>query len=184
MAREPEKTDPKNNDRPSKEPTTQNCCCGSSENYILKKEDRCCQFDIVMTRMRVLENKDGKAELMICGYANDQQAVFPGLGLWVVHHKKWGWRNIQKRIASFCVPEDGQMVVRLNADAIEAGTALEGNFEIGSSEDPKNLTLTCGSSEVQTLIVDVKGVKNTNAGNIKAKIEIEFMSVQTSRCCC
>jgi len=135
------------------------CCCDGAKpeyHYIEPKQEYCC-YEISMKRMRVLENKggDGKAELMIAGYANEHSAVFPGLGCWFVAHEKWGWVNINKPVGGFKIKKGSSLTVQLNADIIEAGAALEGNFEIGSDQEATHyMTIGCETG-ISTEVIKV-----------------------------
>jgi len=140
------------------------------------------RFEVYMSRLRVLENREaaGKAELMITGYANGQCAVFPGNGLWVQLHKKWGWRIINKRIANVTFEKGATRVVSVMADAIEADTFAAGSWEMGSG-CCGFLTLKSGQQVgAEYVNVDLHRVKDINAGTVSAKIEIEFMAFEVT----
>jgi len=117
---------------------------------------------------------------MITGYANGQCAVFPGNGLWVQLHKKWGWRIINKRIANVTFEKGTTRVVSVMADAIEADTFAAGSWEMGSG-CCGFLTLKSGQQVgAEYVNVDLRRVKDINAGTVSAKIEIEFMAFEVT----
>ena len=165
-------------------------CCGNEKvqyHYLETKNEYCC-YEISMKRMRVIFNKErgeAKAELMIAGYANEFSAVFPSLGCWFQVHEKWGWVNINKPIGTFRVKRGSTRVVQLNADVIEAGTILEGNFEIGSDQQPHFMIIGCGTGISQEIIeVKAHKVKNIVANQIRCDIEIEFVAYEKDCCGC
>lgn len=147
---------------------------------------KCCYFDIYMSRVRATQNNDGYSECMLTGYANGYSAPFPGMGSWFIIHKKWGWRNINKFIVRVCM-EQGKNTgsVSVTADAIEVDRMLGGNWECGSSEVSKILTLQCGQvSEPQIITVQCKKVKNISAGNVTSIFDVEFIAYPVNNCCC
>lgn len=161
-------------------------CCEhhGPRNYVFSRKEEFCCFEVYMMRCKVIESHDGKAEIMLTGYANDQQATFPGMGLWFQHHKKWGWRTIHKRIGRFNVKKGSKLNVNLILDAIEAGETLEGNWEMGSSESDDSFSLECSMPvQRQTLTVDCKKVKNALAGNVAATFQVQFAAIEISCCC-
>jgi hypothetical protein len=172
------------------------CCCGHDHHdechknevkcgYSVQKNIETCTFDIYMTRVRTFENKDGKAELMITGYANGQSGVFPGMGSWFVTSESWVWTNINKRIASITIEKGTKRIVRVDADAIECrGGIGEGTWELGSgSGEPtapeKSLTLESGMP-TSPAWVEVHIHKPTVAGGITCKVAIEFEAFQVT----
>lgn len=162
-----------------------NVYCGEQEEekkdcYCCHKMVETCTFDIYMTRVRVVDNKwlDGKAELMITGYANGQSAVFPGMGTWIVLHKKWGWRNIRKRITSITLEKGTSRVIYISADAIEVDGWLGAKWEIGSG-DAKFLNVQCGQQTgVNYILVDI--MRAFGGAGVTCTIEIEFAAFQVT----
>lgn len=147
---------------------------------------KCCYFDIYMSRVRATSNNDGYSECMLTGYANGYTATFPGMGSWFIIHKRWGWRNINKFIVRVCMEQGKtQGTVSVTADAIEVDRWLGGNWECGSSEVSKILTLQCGQvSEPQIIKVECKKVKNAQAGVVTSVFEVEFIAYPVNNCCC
>ncbi len=146
--------------------------------FILQKKQETCTFEIYMTRCRLRETNwaDQKAELMITGYANGRSAVIPGNGLWLVLHKKWEWRTINKLITRIEVKKDTQRSVTVFADVIECENWLGGKWEMGSG-GPSFLNLQCGQqSGAVYVVVECK----KPGGDITAKVEIEFMAFQVT----
>ncbi len=169
---------------------TLSVCCNKNEtqfHYIEPKNEYCC-YEISMKRLRVIFNKEkpeAKAELIIAGYANEYSAIFPSLGCWFQVHQKWGWVNINKPIGEFRVKKGSTRVVQLNADIIEAGTMLEGNFEIGSDQKPHFMEIGCGTGISQEILkVEAHKVKNIVASDIRCSIEIEFVAYEKDCCNC
>lgn len=168
--------------------TIVNCCDDRPPKHpnVLAKKDCCC-FEVFMTRCKIVKQDffDGKAEFMLTGYANDQQATFPGMALWLVHHKKWNWRTIHKRVGRFCVERGATLPVYLMLDAIEADASAGGNWEMGSSQPTSPiLSLQCGTgTPVANLTVGTQRVKNFAAG-VTCIIEVEFAAFEVSCCCC
>jgi len=139
-----------------------------------------CTFDVYMTRVRVTFNNwaDGKAELMITGYANGQSALIPGMGSWIVLSQNWGWRNFNKRITSITLEKGTSRAVAISADAIEVDGWLGGRWEIGSGP-VKFLDLQCGQQTgANTIEVEIR--KATKPAPLTCKIEIEFMAFQVT----
>lgn len=169
------------------------CCCGHHDhhhddhnhcNYNLQKNIETCTFDIYMTRVRCFENKDGKAELMVAGYANGQSGVFPGLGSWFVTSESWVWTNINKKITSITIEKGTKRQVRVDADAIECDGFLGGNWELGSgsgapNDDEKFLVLEAGMP-TSPAWVEVHIHKPTVGGGIRCKVAIEFEAFQVT----
>lgn len=149
-------------------------CCG---------ELPCCYFDVYMTRVRVTENKDAFAELMLTGYANTFAAPFPSMGCWFQIHKKWGWRSINKLVGRFCVKQGQTMQVLLSADAIEAGRLGEGNWDFGTAQEVKYLTLECGKTTANYVHVETQRPKNLDS-SVTCKLDIEFVAFPVNGCCC
>ncbi len=168
--------------------TVVNCCDEKNppKHLIFHEKEECCCFEVFMTRLRVDKQAalDGKAEIMLTGYANEQQATFPGMGLWVQLHKNWDWRTIHKRVARFCVKKGEKLPVYLMLDAIEAGGAFEGNWEMGSSQSPASITLECGQLiGAMTLTAELKRVKNLLSSAVNSRFMVEFKAFQVNCCC-
>jgi hypothetical protein len=170
--------------------TIVNCCDEHPPKHLIVQEKKhCCCFEVFMTRCRVVKQTlfDGKAELMLTGYANEQQATFPGMGLWFVHHKKWGWRNIHKRVGRYCFEKGQKLPVYLLLDAIEVDVSAAGAWEIGSNENQPSTTISleCGvGTTTATLSVNTHRVKNALAATTTCTIEVEFAAFEVSCCCC
>jgi hypothetical protein len=170
--------------------TIVNCCSEHSPKHLMVHERKnCCCFEVFMTRCRITKQAqfDGKAEIMLTGYANEQQATFPGMGLWFVHHIKWGWRTIHKKIGRYTVEEGKKLPVYLLLDAIEVDVSAAGSWEMGSNENQPSTTinLQCGVGTITAVLsVDTKGVKNVNAGHTTCTIEVEFAAFEVACCCC
>lgn len=171
--------------------TVVNCCDEHAPKNLVCQEKRhhCC-FEVFMTRCRVTKqaNFDGKAELMLTGYANEQQVTFPGMGLWFVHHRKWGWRTIHKKIGRYHIEEGKKLPVYLMLDAIEVDVSAAGSWEMGSNDinntPSKTITLECGIGTTSaTLAVDTHKVKNLLAGQTTCTIEVEFAAFEVACCC-
>ncbi len=162
-----------------------NVCCSEQVpeyHYIEPKHEYCC-YEIAMKRMRVTKTTllDGKLELMISGYANQHEAVFPGLGSWFVVSKKWGWVNINKPVGEFKIKKGSPLIVQLGADAIENDIWLGGSAEIGSNEMNQYMKIGCGTGVSNKIIqIDLHAVKN---GKVRHKIEIEFAAYEKTCCC-
>lgn len=164
--------------------TIVNCCDDHAPKHLIVHEEKDCCFEVYMSRCKVIANNDGKAEIMLTGYANDQQATFPGMGLWFQHHRNWDWRTLHKKVGRFHVEKGQQLPVYLMLDAIEADESAAGNWEMGSSQNPQTIYLRCGVGTTRTsLVVDTKKVKNWSPG-VTSTIEVEFAAFEVSCCCC
>lgn len=168
------------------------CCCGHHDhhhedqvrcNYSLQKNIETCTFDIYMTRVRVYENKDGDAELIVAGYANGQCSVFPGLGSWFTTAISWVWTNINRKITSITIEKGTKRLVRVDADAIEVDGFLGGNWEFGSGSgaptDPEKYLMLEAGKPTSPTWVEVHIHRPSN-GEITCKLVIEFEAFQVT----
>ena len=159
-------------------PIVVQCCCGGSVSAPKpepsEQQPCCCCFEVNLSRLRVLANKDGKAELMVAAYANEFTTVHPSLGSWIVVSKHWGWVSIGKRIGLFSIPQGGSLPVSLRADAIEVDGAGGGSWELGSSEESREFTLKCNIDRSLRERVQVATHRDKLGGGETARIEIEF----------
>ncbi|KAA3622061.1 MAG: hypothetical protein DWQ02_26705 [Bacteroidetes bacterium] len=174
-----------------------NVCCGESKDQRepekelvfarpLNEKEYCC-YEIYMTRCRVKFNNEGVAdnfaELILCGYANGITAVFPGLGQYVKVGDKFGWVNMNKKIATFKVEKGESFPVYLSADAIEydkGGGA--GGADIGSNDFSKQINLECGNPFPPSAIIGVLCHRTGIQGGSTALVEIEFRAFPTNCC--
>ena len=190
--------DPKNPDAKSGCCMVNVCCCDKSEPSEPEKElvfarpliekEYCC-FEIYMTRCKILDNKEGPqdrfAELMIAGYANEKEAVFPGLGQYVKVGEKFGWVNCNKKIGTFKVEKGDTFPIYLRADVLEYDKeGAAGGADIGSNDDVKTITLNCGNIAVPKAKVEVECYRTGIQGGVTARVEIEFAAFRVVGTCC
>ena len=149
-----------------------------------------CTFDIYMSRVRVIDNNDGYAELQVYPTVNGHVAAWPGPTTWAVLHEKHGWRITNCYVTSITTKRSEIAFAHIGGGAIEVDRMLAGNWEEGDCQTPKVMQLQCGQ-DVAPVEIDIAchKVKETLAGNTTARLLLEFrayrhmqINLQTHAC--
>lgn len=134
-----------------------------------------CTFDIYMSRLRVLNNNDGYAELQVYPTVNGHVAAWPGPTTWAVVHEKHGWRITNQYVTSITIKAGGLGYAHISGGAIEVERSGAGNWEEGDSQNVQVMRLQCGQDPAPMYVdIDCHKVKELLAGNTTAKVQLEF----------
>jgi hypothetical protein len=134
-----------------------------------------CTFDIYMSRLRVLDNNDGYAELQVYPTVNGHVAAWPGPTTWAVVHEKHGWRITNQYVTSITIKSGGAGFAHIGGGAIEVDRMLGGNWEEGDGQNIQVMRLQCGQDVAPVYVdIDCHRVKEAIAGQTTAKIQLEF----------
>lgn len=134
-----------------------------------------CTFDIYMSRVIILDNKDGYAELQIYPTVNGHVGAWPGPTTWAVLHERHGWRITNYYVTSITVKTGETGYVHVSGGAIEVDRMLGGNWEEGDSQDVKVMELRCGQDVAPVEInIHCHRVKEILAGQTTAELKLEF----------
>ncbi len=200
QSKNPDHNSPSNEQKPHKKDCCMvNVCCGTTpepcepeKELVFARplvEKQCCTFEIYMTRCRVRWNDEGPqdrfAELMIAGYANEKEAVFPGLGQYVKVGETHSWVNMNKKIGSFKVEVGDQFPIYLRADVLEFEKgAAAGGADIGSNDFTQPMILLCGSNSIPKASISVLCHRTGIQQGSTALVDIEFAAFRIADSCC
>jgi hypothetical protein len=155
------------------------CCCGCAQPIICCPEpEKAAQFDVSISRVRIAKNsaKDGKAEIMLTGYASGVSAVVPGMGSYITLFNNWGWRVMNKYVTSVSVKGDQTVTVPLMAEVLQS---ITGGMRMGASQEPKSLQLTAGkATEPQVLTIECFDGRSNGSRENFIVLEVEFIAFQ------
>lgn len=176
----PEPT-PEPSPEPSPAPTHQDCCCGGSAapTILCAAPEKKDQFDVFISRVRITKNsaRDGKAEIMLTGYANGTSALVPGMGSYLTLFTNWGWRVLNKFVTTVETASNTINYVPIMAEAIQTMTS---GMQMGASQEIKYLKLSAGTQmSTQILTVECFDARNNNNSSDRVLVlEIEFVAFQ------
>lgn len=136
---------------------------------------RTCTFDVFMSRVRVVDNKDGYAELQIYPTVNGHVATWPAPTTWGAVHQEHGWRITNLYVTSITVEKGEIGIAQIGGGAIEIDRMGGGNWEEGDCQDIKVMQLQCGQ-DVNPVYIDITchRVKEALAGETTCQLQLEF----------
>lgn len=137
-------------------------------------------YAFYMSRVRLVRTtrRDGRADVMLTGYANGQSALLPGMGSYIALHTAWGWRNVNTLITEVGLPRDATAKIPVMADAIVVDNSAAGLWMGGSAQQIAHIQIG-GQAPLASVVlqVDCTPFRNSTAANGHCTLEIEFVSV-------